>query len=76
MRRCLSLVEQDVVGVEPAFDRAGVEAVGRVDDKGVHLLFAQHGIKRVGQLDFAANTIGATIALAIGILWARCHAKE
>lgn len=35
------------------------------------------GGRRSGEwLDFAANTIGATIALAIGILWARCHAKE
>ena len=35
------------------------------------------GGRRSGEwLDFVANTIGATIALVIGILWAKFRAKE
>ena len=52
----LSLIEQDVVRLEPALDCAGVEPIAGINDKSVHLLFLQDSIERIGQLNFAAHT--------------------
>ena len=37
------------------FHRSGIETIGRIDNECVHLLFLQHRIERVGQLDLAAH---------------------
>ena len=55
VRLPLLALEEHVVGVQPALDRASVEAIFGIDHERVHLLLAQHLVERIGQLDFAAH---------------------
>ena len=52
---CVLALVEHIVSVEPAFDRAGVEAIFRIDHERVHLLFLEHRIERIGELDFPAH---------------------